>query len=324
VTIPVKIVGTGLYAPPRVETAAELAPRIHRSERWILTRAGVARRHVAEEPIEQMAAKAARLALGRDGPPDLLIYAATTPRQMIPDTSVFVARELGLSDVTTFSLHSTCLSFLPALQLAAAGIATGLYRRVLIVSAEIGTIARDFREPESAALLGDGAGAAVVEATPPGESSALLGISLATYPDGAELTQMRGAGMNRHPLDSATTREDYLFTMDGPAVYRMARPLLVKHVQAALEQAGLENPQQIDVVVPHQASGRALEAIAAFFKLDPERVVNIIGEYGNCVAASLPMALAQADHDGRIERGRLVLLGGTGAGLAAGVIVLRW
>ncbi len=322
--LPVKIVSTGFYAPERVETAAELARRIGRSEGWIARRAGVLRRHIAEEPIEQMAAKAAREALA-DGPaPDLLIYAATTPRQMIPDTSTFVARELGLDGLTTFTLHATCLSFMPALWTAATLLTAGGYQRVLVVSAEIGSIARNVAEPESAALLGDGAAAAVVERSPAGETSALLAMSITTHPAGAELTELRGGGTNRHPLDPTTAPSDYLFAMNGPAVYRMARPRLEAQVREVLRRAGCAGIADVDLVVPHQASGRALDAMAEHLGVDAARVVNIIAEYGNCVAASLPMALAHANRTGRLIRGQRVLLIGTGAGLAVGTLILRW
>ncbi|MFN7953177.1 MAG: ketoacyl-ACP synthase III [bacterium] len=320
----VQIVSTGFYAPERVETAAELARRIGRSESWIARRAGVLRRHIAEEPVEHMAAKAAREALGSGPAPDLLIYAATTPRQMIPDTSTFVARELGFEGLTTFTLHATCLSFMPALWTAATLITSGGYRRVLIVSAEIGSVARNVHEPESASLLGDGAAAAVLEATPSGEASEMLALAITTHPAGAELTQLPGGGMHRHPLDPNTTAADYLFTMNGPAVYRMARPRLEAQVRDVLRRAGCAGIADIDLVVPHQASGRALDSMAEHLGVPAARVVNIIAEYGNCVAASLPMALAHANRTGRLVRGQRVMLIGTGAGLAVGTLILRW
>lgn len=324
--LPVQIVATGFHAPERVETAAELAARIGRSEGWISRRSGVLRRHIADEPVERMAARAAREALAGGGgaPPDLLIYAATTPRQMIPDTSVFVARELGLDGVTTFTMHATCLSFMPALWTAGSLITAGGFRRVLIVSAEIGSIARNVEEPESASLLGDGAAAALVERAPEGSPSAMLAMAITTHPAGAELTQLRGGGTARHPLDPATVPSDYLFSMNGPGVYRMARPRLTAQVAQVLREAGLGGTDELDLVVPHQASGRALATMAEHLGLASERVVNIIGEYGNCVSASLPMALAHANREGRMKRGDTLMLIGTGAGLAVGTLILRW
>src|SRR5262245_8551544 len=146
----VKVASTAFYAPPRIETAAELARRISRSEEWILTRTGVAERRIAEEPLECMAARAARAALQSGKAPDLIINASATPRQILPDNSVFIQRELGFDGIPSYSIHATCLSFLVALHNAAVLIAAGAYRRVLVVSAEAGSFARNMSHPESA------------------------------------------------------------------------------------------------------------------------------------------------------------------------------
>ena len=323
----VKIVATGLHVPATVETSAELAPRLGRSEEWIVSRTGVRQRHVTDYPratcLESMAADAARSAIG-DGPsPDLVIYASASFRQAVPDTSVFVLRELGLRGIAAYTLHASCLSFVVALQTAASLLETRIYHRVLIVSSEHAIGVRNEGEPESGALLGDGAAAAIVERTPDGESSAILASGVASYPEGAELTEVRGFGSFRAPLDPSTTEADHYFRMDGPAVFRLARGIVPMHLVGVLTAAGL-GPDDIDLVVPHQASGKAVESIAKRSGFPSERVVSVIGEYGNTVAASIPMALAHADREGRIERGQHVLLAGTGAGLTVGALVLRW
>jgi 3-oxoacyl-[acyl-carrier-protein] synthase-3 len=165
----VKVASTGFYAPPRIETAAELAPRIGQTEEWIVTRTGVRERRIADEPLEVMGARAARAALQSGGAPDLIINASTTLRQLIPDNSVFIQRELGYDGIPSYSVHATCLSFLVAFYNASALVASGAYRRVLVVSSEAGAFARNMCQPESAALIGDGAAAAVLEPTPDDE-----------------------------------------------------------------------------------------------------------------------------------------------------------
>jgi 3-oxoacyl-[acyl-carrier-protein] synthase-3 len=318
----VKVTGTGFYVPPRVETAAELAPRIGTSEDWILSRPGVRERRISDESIEVMGARAARAALAGGEPPDLIINASVTPRQLIPDTSVFIQNELGLEGIPSFSVHASCLSFLVALNNAAGLVAAGAYRRVLVVSAELGSNCRNMAEPESAALLGDGAAAAILEATPKGEGSELVGFRMGTWPRGAALTEVRGFGQRMHPSDPRTRPEDNLFTMDGPNVYKMALRRLPGLVRRLLADCGL-GVQDVDWLVPHQASGPGL----AFFPrlgVPPERIVNIVAEYGNCVAASIPMALAHLAANGRLRRGQRVLLLGTGAGFSVGAAVLRW
>jgi 3-oxoacyl-[acyl-carrier-protein] synthase III len=318
----IQVTSTGLYAPPKIETAEDLSPKVGETAEWIVSRTGVARRHVSDEPVEKMAAAAARSALGQSASPDLILYASTTPRQLIPDTSVFVELELGLEGVPCHTIHSTCLSFLIGLHTAGAFITAQAYRRILVVSAEIGTVARNFAELESAVLLGDGAAAVVVEPTPKGERSKLLGYVVTTLPRAAEFAEFRGGGTRRHPNSADTRPEDNLFHMNGTRLFRLG----VLHVGPVLErlfkQTGL-SPADIDLVVPHQPSKPGLEALGRW-GFPKERVVDIIGEYGNCIAASMPMALATAHADGRIKRGARVLLVGTGAGMSFGASILEW
>lgn len=318
----IKVASTGFYAPVRIETAAELAPRIGQSEEWIVTRTGVRERRIADEPVEVMGARAARAALQSGGAPDLIINASTTPRQIIPDNSVFIQRELGYDGIPSYSVHATCLSFVVAFYNAAALVSAGAYRRVLVVSAEAGSFARNMCQPESAALIGDGAAAVVLEPTPDDEASALEGYRMLTWPRGAELTELRGGGQRRYPNQPGTQPEDHLFSMDGPGIYRMARPKVHLLVRELLADLGL-TVGDIDWVVPHQASGPGLELLPRIgFAVD--RIVNIVGEYGNCIAASIPMALARLGASGRVRRGDRVLLLGTGAGLSVAGAVLRW
>ncbi len=318
----VKVAATAFYAPPRVETAAELAPRIGRSEEWILTRTGVRERRIAEEPVEVMAARAAMAALQSGPAPDLIVNASVSTRQLLPDTSVYLQDQLGFEGIPSYTVHASCLSFLVALHNAAALVAAGAYRRVLVVSAECSSSNRNLAEPESAALLGDGAAAAVLEPTPKDEASALLGWRMTTWPKGAGFTEVRGYGLRRPVNDPGTRSEDYLFSMDGPSVFKMARRRVLELVQALLADHGL-GVEDVDWVVPHQASGPGLELLPRM-GFPAERVINIIGQYGNCVAASIPMALAHLGANGRVRRGDRVLLIGTGAGLSVAGALLRW
>jgi 3-oxoacyl-[acyl-carrier-protein] synthase-3 len=318
----VQVSSTAFHAPPRVETAAELAPRLGCSAEWIVARTGVRERRISDEPVEVMGARVARAALQSGPAPDLILNASASTRQLIPDTSVHIQDELGLEGIPSYTIHATCLSFLVALQNAAALVAAGAYRRVLVVSAERGSFGRNMAEPESAALLGDGAAAAVVEPTPRGEASALLGWRMSTWPKGAALTEVRGYGQTRSPNGPQTRPEDNLFSMDGPGVYKMARRRVMALVQELLGDHGLV-PADVDWVVPHQASGPGLELLPRL-GFPAERVVNIVGQYGNCVAASIPMALAHLAASGRLQRGQRVLLLGTGAGLSVAGALLRW
>ena len=319
-----KIMSTGMALPPTIETAADLAPRIGRSEQWIVSRTGVKERRISHEALEVLGARAAKAALGDGPPPDLVLNASASPKQVLPDTSVFVARELGYDGIPCHSVHATCLSFLVALQTAAAFLNTGMYKRILIVSTEKASITRNWDEPESAVLLGDGAAAVVVELPKVGEESAILAHKMTTHPQGIELTQVRGGGTVRHPNDPKTTPEDNLFTMHGPGIYRMARRRVADLLKEIFTTAGLPlDDTSMDLIIPHQASGMAVAAVSRY-GFPEERVVNLVGQYGNTIAASLPMALAHAHQNGRLARGNRVLLLGTGAGLSVAATIIRW
>lgn len=266
--------------------------------------------------MAEQAALAAREALAEGGPPDVILNASVTPVQLLPDSSVFVQEALGLAGIPSFSIHASCLSFLVGLNTAAHFASSGTWRRILVVSSETGTGFRNFDEPESAALIGDGAGAAVVE---PGDGR-WLGFAMETYPEGADCAEFRGAGTRSPPNDSPPGHN--LFTMKGHRAYRLASVHLSRMIPALLDQHGLR-ASEVDLVVPHQMSGPGIRAFrrAGFHE---DQVMNIIADYGNCIAASIPMALAMAVEDGRLKRGDTVLLVGTGAGLSVAAGLMRW
>lgn len=314
------ISSTGLYLPPRIQSSAELSDLIGRSEDWILSRTGVRQRRIAEERMDFLAARAALAAIG-DGPrPDCIINASLTPVQLIPDSAVFIQKALGWEGVPCWSMHATCLSFVVALLNASGLIQAGIYRRILVVSAEAGTPWRNLEQPESAALFGDAAAAALIEQSR-GESAVQDWI-MHTWPEGSELTEFRGCGSRHPPGHPDTSSEDNLFNMQGPRVFRM----VLMHISRVLRTLFQRNDltfDDIDLFVLHQASGPGMEA---FVKLGfpREKIVNIVSDYGNCVAASIPMTLAIANEQGRLRRGDRVLIGGTGAGLSIAFALLQW
>ncbi len=319
----VKISSTGYHLPPKVQTSAELAPLLGVTEEWIINSTGITERRIAGESMDACAAKAARDAIGSGAPPDCIINASTTPLQLIPDSSVFIQRALGYEGIPSWSVHATCLSFLVAMNNAAALIKSGVYKRILIVSAETGTPWRNFNEPESAALFGDAAAAAIMEPAAEGESSDWLDWEMATWNEGAELTEFRGGGTKHPPNHPILTKpEDNLFTMQGSKVYRFALRKAKNSLEALLARNNLA-PGDIDWIIPHQASGHAVEA-ATLFGFRPGSIANIISKYGNCISASIPLALAIYNSEGRIRRGGYCVLGGTGAGLSIAFALIKF
>jgi 3-oxoacyl-[acyl-carrier-protein] synthase-3 len=270
-----------------------------------------------------MGAHAGREALGNGSLPDLIINASGVPKQTIPDTSTFFQKAMGLKGIPSFSIHCTCLSFITAFHTASSLIQTKSYKKILIISSDRGTRGRNFNEAESASLLGDGAAAIILESGTPSDSSKLMHFEMRTWPAGAHLTEVRGGGTNKHPQDPETLVSDNLFTMDGPGIYKIARKAVYKLMLNTLKSTNLTK-EDIDLVIPHQASGKAVEAYIETGGFKREKVVNIVSKFGNCVAASVPMALVKSIKEKKIRRKDKILLIGTGAGLSAACALLSY
>jgi 3-oxoacyl-[acyl-carrier-protein] synthase-3 len=324
----VKIAGLGAYLPELVVRSVELEAELGLAPGWIERVTGVReRRRVTHETAASMAALAGRRALDAAGLPpdavDLIIAASSAPQQAIPCTAAFVQRELGALDggSACFDVNATCLSFLTAMQTATHLVAAGSYNTALVVSSEIVGRSLNPAEPESAVLFGDAAAAAVLMRTPQGEASTVVWEQFATFSSAAELTTIRGGGTLHHPNDPATTPELNQFRMEGTAIYRQAARRAGPFLDRFLERAGWTRAS-IHVVVPHQASAHAVRMLNERFGFSAAQVESNLALRGNCVAASIPLALAEAVTAGRVQRGQRVLLVGTGAGLTLGAIGL--
>ena len=309
-----KITGWGDYLPDRIQTAEELSKKIRKSSRWIISRAGVSERRISEIDVDKMGAIAAKRAVANKPPPDLIINASGVPKQTIPDTSVFIQKELGYNGIPSFSINSTCLSFLTSIHVAGSFIHNNTYKKILIVSSDRGSRGRNFNEPESSALLGDAAAAVYIEPSN-NKAKGMIDFQMNSWPAGAILTEVRGGGTNLHPQDSNTKDEDNLFSMNGPEVFKFSLPKVHNMILDILKRNNLEQ-SDIDLLIPHQASGKGVKAYSKYGGFNVNKVMNIVNETGNCVAASLPLALVLAHQENRINNNDKILLVGTGAGLS--------
>ena len=326
----VRVAGLGSYLPQRIVPSSELEQRWNLPEGWIMRVAGVReRRYAAGESTVEMAANACRQAIAHaeisPSEIDLIIGASITPQQAVPCTAVFVQRQLGLWDSACpcFDMNATCLSFLYALHAAAHFVSAGAYRNILIFSSEMHSISMNPKEPASAVLFGDGAAAAVLSATPAGDSACIWDAEFSTDSRGAEATQYLGCGSLHPPNDPGTTREMHLFTMDGPAVYRLAARTLPPFVDRFFSRLGWER-ESVSAVVPHQASLHGLRLLTERLGFCPPQILTNLEDRGNCGAASVPLLFAEAAHSGRIQRGQRVILAGTGAGISMGIVALTF
>ena len=328
--LPVKIAGTGWYLPQKRVTNEDLEERLHIPAQWIAQATGVLeRRYVTDETGLFMAAEAGRMALINAGLEvealNAIICASTAPHQAIPCTAALLQRELHAPEGQSacFDVNATCLSFMVALQMAAHLVAAGAYERVLICSSEMASCSLNPQERESAVLFGDAAAAAVLTRSSQGEASAIWHARFETYSSGADLTELLGGGTNHHPNNPTTTPEMNMFHMRGPAIFRQAALLMGPFLERFFAQIDWER-EELDVIIPHQASRHAIEQLSRRLGFQSDQLVMNLALRGNCISASIPLALAEAVDSGRLQRGQRVLLVGTGAGLTLGALALTY
>lgn len=325
--LPLRLAGFGKWLPPARIHAAETDQRAGLPEGWTLKNTGVEWRHfVKDETTAQMGAAAATEALAEAGiaQTDLLLSAGGIPQQLIPCTATLIARELGWRGVACMDVNATCLGFIAALEVAAGLVTAGLRNSVLIVCSEIASKGLNWREPESAALFGDGA-AAVVVTKAPGTGSALLRCRMQTWPEGAHFTEIRGGGtlLPAPAHQAGVNTEAYLFRMDGRRVFGMAAKYMEPFV-AQLVGSAENRWSHVKAVIPHQASLAAIRHLRRRLGIPEEKCVAIVREHGNCIAASMPMALHHAVRSGQLLRGDTALLLGSSAGFSLGGALLRF
>jgi 3-oxoacyl-[acyl-carrier-protein] synthase-3 len=328
--LPIKIAGLGYYLPERRVTSAELETQLHIPEGWIQQVTGVReRRYVTCETSLSMAVEASQKAVEASGigleEIDVIVGASTAPHQSIPCTAALAQRALGAPDGKSacFDVNATCLSFLFALHTVGHLIAAGVYRNALIFSSETSRHSLNPAERESAVLFGDAAAAAVVTRAAAGEESSIWHSLFNTYSSGADFTQIVGGGSWHHPNDPATTPEMNMFHMDGPALFRLGIRILPAFIDSFFSAIETDR-SAIDAVVPHQASRHAIELLVGRCGFNLEQVVTNLATRGNCISASIPLALAEAVEAGRVSRGNSVFLVGSGAGLTLGAIALTY
>lgn len=327
--IALQILGTGEYVPRTRSDSEALDRRWGKRPGWTQHQTGVASRAHAGpgEDVVTMGASAARDALAAAGIEardlDAIVCVGSVPYQAIPCTAAFLQRALGLenSGVAAFDVNATCLGFIVALDLMAQAIATGRYRTVLIVASECVSIGLEGADPTTAGLFGDGAGAAVVGAAR--RTGAVLRASyVQTFSAGVELCQIRSGGSAVNPRTQlAEFLRGTVFEMQGRRTYKLAAELLPQFLAALLDRAEMA-AQQVDIWVPHQASGRAIVHLQTALELPVERFVSTLETAGNQVSASLPIALHRGIVSGRIRPGNTIALVGSGAGLSFGGAVL--
>jgi 3-oxoacyl-[acyl-carrier-protein] synthase-3 len=321
-----RISGTGSYLPERVLTNHDLEKIVETSDEWITTRTGIRERRVAApgQACSDLAIIAATRALEMAGvaPRDIdsVIVGTVTGDMQFPATAALVQDRLGAVNASAFDVSAACSGFIYGVNIAHGMIASGQMNRALVIGAEVLTKFVDWTDRATCVLFGDGAGAAVVEAAPPGE-----GI-LSTYmrSDGslAELLCIPGGG-SRRPFDDDTMQEHLQFIkMKGDGVFKWAVRAMADAARIAAETAGCRL-DDVALLVPHQANIRIIDAVVERLEFPRERVIVNLDRLGNTSSATIPTAYDEAVRSGRLKPGDLVVFAGFGGGFTWGSVLLR-
>jgi 3-oxoacyl-[acyl-carrier-protein] synthase III len=318
------VLGCGAYLPERVLTNAELAAKVDTSDEWIVQRTGIRERHIAAEGeyTSHLATKAAQAALANAGIDaqsiDLIVLATSTPDHTFPATATQVQAALGIHHGAAFDIQAVCSGFVFAVATADNFLRAGSAKRALVIGAETFSRILDWNDRGTCVLFGDGAGAIVLEAQTGWGTSADRGVLT---------THLRSDGAHKHKLyvdgGPSTTQTTGHLRMEGREVFKHAVGMITGVIVDAFNASGT-SADNVDWFVPHQANKRIIDASAQKLHIAPQKVVMTVDRHGNTSAASIPLALATAVADGRIQKGHLVLLEAMGGGFTWGAALLRW
>lgn len=324
----VAITGLGTYLPPKILNNEALEKMVETTGEWILNRTGILERRIVENGVatSDLALLAAQRALASAGVPgqelDLIIVCTATPDMIFPATACLVQEKLGAKRAAAFDLLAGCTGFMYGLVVGSQFISSGAYRSVLVIGADALSKIVNWKDRDTCILFGDGAGAALLQAIPE-ERWGILAFHLGSDGKGGDLLKVE-AGGSRLPASHASVdaRQHYV-TMSGREVFKFAIHAIVDASRQVLKQTSIQI-DDVDCFIFHQANIRILEAAADRLKIPMEKVFCNVDRYGNTSSASVPIALDEAFHLGKIRKGSLVLLVGFGAGLTWGSAVMRW
>jgi 3-oxoacyl-[acyl-carrier-protein] synthase-3 len=327
-TVRAKISSIAAYVPPRVLTNADLERMVDTSDEWIMQRVGIRERHIVDPGVatSDLAKEASLLAIQKAGltPDDIdfILVATTTPDTMFPSTACVLQAKIGANHAWGYDLVAACSGFTYALTVASQLVAAGGSRRALVVGADVMSSIIDYTDRTTCVLFGDGAGAVVVEQS---DDDGIGILDFENYIDGNGGPALcMPAGGSRQPASRETVDQRLHYVkQDGQTVFKFAVRNMEEVCRRILERNNL-TANDIDILVPHQASGRIILAAAEKLGLPREKVVINIDRFGNTTAGTIPLALNDAVADGRLTHGKLALLASVGAGFTVGGVLLRW
>lgn len=319
------ILGTGSYVPDKILTNEDLEKMVDTNDEWITTRTGIKERRIVSEneKTSDLAWKAAERAIEDAGIDkneiDLIIVATITPDHVAASTAAIVQNKLGIK-AAAFDLSAACTGFVYGYTTGYSFIKSGIYKKVLVIGAEVMSSIVDWTDRNTCVLFGDGAGAVVLGEV---ETGGHMAIHLVADGSGAcdLLVPSSGSGM-RISKDTVGNGDIYL-KMNGREIFKFAVRVFPESVSNVLEQANI-TPDNIDLFIPHQANMRIIESIAKRFKQPMDKFFVNLQKYGNTSGATIPIALDEANKEGRLKKGDKFVATGFGGGLTYGSMLLEW
>ena len=325
------IIGTGSYLPEKILTNDDLSKIVETSDEWITTRTGIKERHIAAEDqaTSDLASEAARRAMTSASVTaeeiDLIVVATVTPDMFFPSTACIVQRKIGATNAVCFDISAACSGFLYALQVARHFLNAGSRTTALVIGAEKLSSLVNWEDRNTCVLFGDGAGAVVIRAVDTDTEAPGRVLSTVMGSDGnlTDLLKVPGGG-SALPItpENAASRPNTIH-MEGLETFKHAVTRMCQASEQALEMAGLTK-EDIDLVIPHQANARIISVIADRLGVPPEKTFINLDKYGNTSAATIPIALDEAQRQGRLKKGDIVLLVAFGGGFTWASSVVRW
>jgi 3-oxoacyl-[acyl-carrier-protein] synthase III len=316
----VSITGLGCHVPERVLSNDDLAKLVDTNDDWIMSRTGIRERRIAadDEALTDICLPAARRALEManvdPATVDLLIVATVTPDMAFPSSSALLADMLGMPDAAAYDLSAGCTGFVYAIAQAHGMLAAGLAQRALVIGGDVLSKILDWTDRSTVVLFGDGAGAVMMERV---DHGGFLGFELGADGGGGGNLWLPGSGSRKFEDPERFVK------MNGREVFKFATRVMVSSADAILTECG-KTVEDVDVYVPHQANVRIIDHASKKLGFAEEKTIVNVDRYGNTSSGSIPLALADAADDGRLEPGKLVLLTGMGAGLTWGSALIEW
>lgn len=325
-----KIIGTGAYVPERIVTNSDLEAIVDTSDTWIRERTGIKERRIAHEsvPVSHLAFGAAERAL-KDGmvdplEVDLIVLGTVTPDMPMPSTACIVQHKLGAVNAVAFDVSAACSGFLYALSIGDQFIRSGMFKKVLVIGADMFSKVVDWTNRDTCILFSDGAGAMLLQATDSEDEERVVK-STHLFSDGREGDKLYiPGGGSLNPASHDTLHEGMHYVrMRGNELFKIAVKAMVDASKVALEHNNL-TVKDLDLVVPHQANIRIMEAIAKKLRFPMEKVMVTIDYYGNSSAATVPTAFDKARRVGKLMEGDTVLAVAFGAGVTWASALIQW